>query len=505
MNYNAILKNGRTVLNHEGEVAYVMTPEMELYTAVVTASLSDKFYESCDSLVGRIPELVPQVSPEFVAELAIYTRREMNLRSVPLLLLVELAKCHNGDNLVSRAVAATVMRADEISELLACYQWRNPSSGIKKLGKLSRQIQDGLKIAFNKFNEYQFAKYDRDGEVTLKDALFLVHPKADSAQKQEIFDKIVADKLEIPYTWETQLSALGQKNFGSPEEKNLAKKALWEELLDSGKLGYMALLRNLRNILESGVSGRHIESLCKRLADPVQVKASKQLPFRFLAAYKEMLALDNMYRQCVMDALEEAVKASAQGIKGFDIGTKVLLACDVSGSMFSPVSQRSRIVNAEIGILLASMLRIKSRCVLSGIFGDVWKTVLASTAPVLENTVGVRNMANRVGYSTNGYRVIDWLIDRDVRMDKVIFFTDCQLWNSNYGDGNIRVSWAKYKAKYPEAKLYIFDLAGYGQSPLDLSQKDVYLIAGWNEKVFDVLDAVENGADVLSLIKNIPL
>ena len=237
MKYNEILKEENKVLNHEGARAFRMTPEMELYTAAVTSALSGKFYESPKEFVGRISTLVGQVDPMFVAQLAVYTRTVMNLRSIPLLLLVELAKVHSGDDIVSRAVSKTVLRADEISELLMCYQWRNPAPGVKKLGKLSRQIQNGLKEAFNRFDEYQFAKYDRkDAEVKLKDALFLVHPKAKDAAQQVLFDKIVADTLQTPYTWETQLSALGQQKFETPEEKQAAVKALWEELLDSGIL-----------------------------------------------------------------------------------------------------------------------------------------------------------------------------------------------------------------------------------------------------------------------------
>ena len=180
MKYNSMLKEKKTEKNYEGARAYAMTPELELYTAVVTASLSDTFYEKQDERVDRIAQLIGKVSPEFIARLAVYARTEMHLRSIPLLLLVELAKIHNGDDLVARAVEKTVLRADEIMELLMCYQWRNPSGDArKKLGKLSRQIQNGLQRAFNRFDEYQFAKYDRNGlEVKLRDALFLVHPKA---------------------------------------------------------------------------------------------------------------------------------------------------------------------------------------------------------------------------------------------------------------------------------------------------------------------------------------
>lgn len=506
MSYNAILKSENQVLNYEGEKAFVMTPEMELFTAAVTASLSDKFYESNKELVERIARLVPMVSAEFVAKLAVYTRREMHLRSVPLLLLVELSRCHNGDNLVSRAVANTVMRADEISELLACYQWRNPSAGIKKLGKLSRQIQDGLKKSFNRFDEYQFAKYDRDSqEVKLKDALFLVHPKADTPEQQAIFDKIVNGTLETPYTWETQLSALGQQHFDSEEDKKSAVKNLWEELLDSGKLGYMALLRNLRNILNAEVSADHIQRLCDRLSDPEQVRRSKQLPYRFLSAYKEIIVVKSNYTMTVMNALEKAVLSSIDNVKGFDINTNVLLACDISGSMIHPVSAKSSIDLIDVGVLLTSMLRTKCKSVQAGIFGDVWRTVEPSVNPILNNTVNIRRHEGEVGYSTNGYLAIDWLIENNIRMDKVMFFTDCQLWNSTWRRGDITKSWNKYKTMFPDAKLYIFDLAGYGQAPLNLKTKDVFLIAGWSDKVFDILDAVENGTSIIERVNEVEI
>ena len=132
----------------------------------------------------------------------------------------------------------------------------------------------------------------------------------------------------------------------------MAFRAKWEELIDSGKLGYMALLRNLRNIQEAGVSYAHFQKVCATLADAEQVAKAKQFPFRYLAAYRELLAtgvetpvkgltqklsailLGNKgYTGELLDALEKAVQASAANIKGFDHETRVLLACDVSGSM----------------------------------------------------------------------------------------------------------------------------------------------------------------------------
>lgn len=507
MNYNSMIKEKETVMNHEGAKAYAMTPEMELYTAVVTCALSDKFYESKDGRMDRIATLIRQVDHEFVAKLAVYARTQMNLRSIPLFLIVELAKIHNGDSLVKRTIEKCVLRADEIMELLMCYQLRNSDDkSIKKLGKLSRQVQEGLKSAFNRFDEYQFAKYNRSNlEVKLKDALFLVHPKASSAEQQAIFDKIVSGELQTPYTWETQLSELGQKHFDTKEEKAEALKALWEELIDSGRLGYMAILRNLRNILQANVSPFHIEKVASHICDPVKVAKSKQLPFRFLAAYKELMDFTSEHTATMLSALEKAVRESVNNLEGFGAETSVLVAADVSGSMFTTISPKSSVMNYDIGILLSMLLKSKCSSVISGMFGDSWKVLNLPQENILANTVEMKRRAGEVGYSTNGYKVIDYLVDNNIRMDKVMMFTDMQMWDSTYRDEHIQKSWVKYRQMHPEAKLYLFDLQGYGQAPVRLVGNDVTLIAGWSDKVFDVLNAVENGEDVLDQIKNVEI
>ena len=315
-----MIKEKETVMNHEGAKAYAMTPEMELYTAVVTCALSDKFYESKDGRMERIASLIRQVEPEFVAKLAVYTRTQMNLRSIPMFLIVELAKIHNGDSLVKHTIEKTVLRADEIMELLMCYQLRNhDGKSIKKLGKLSRQVQEGLKSAFNRFDEYQFAKYDRSNlEVKLKDALFLVHPKASSPEQQAIFDKIVSDSLETPYTWETELSAIGQLPFTSEEEKKKAKRECWKNLLQSGRLGYMALLRNLRNLIEVDLDMDMLKIVYERLSSKDEVIKSHQLPFRFYSAYRELSGIERPEVQVILEALEKAAAYSAENICGFN-------------------------------------------------------------------------------------------------------------------------------------------------------------------------------------------
>jgi hypothetical protein len=505
MKFNIFKNKPNVISNHEGAKAYKLTPELELYSAVVTAGLSDNFYEKANDRLARIKELMKKSDPEFVAKLAVYARSNMYMRSIPLVLAVELAKQNSGNAIVSKTVKGVVQRADEITELLAYYQLANERNGSKKLNKLSKQVQKGLAEAFNRFDEYQFSKYNREAEVKLRDALFLVHPKAKNEEQQIVFNKIADKKLAVAYTWETELSALGQQKFANPKEKAAAFRAKWEELIDSGKIGYMAMIRNLRNIMEAEVSWMHLKKVCGFIADPNAVAKSKQLPFRFLSAYREVKILKSEYVSVVLNALEDAVVASAKNVSGFDENTRVLIACDVSGSMQKAISAKSKILLFDIGLILGMLMQNKCKRVVSGMFGDRWKIINMPNHGILSNVDEYYKREGEVGYATNGYLVIDDLINRNVVMDKVMMFTDCQMWNNKIGTSHIEQSWKKYKTIAPYAKLYLFDLAGYGNTPVNVLRDDVTLIAGWSDKVFDVLNATENGENAIRMIKQIQL
>ncbi|WEK69540.1 MAG: TROVE domain-containing protein [Candidatus Chryseobacterium colombiense] len=505
MKFNFLRKENKVVANYEGEKAYTMTPAEELYSAVVTTGLSNTTYEKGNDRLARIQSLILKNDPEFVAKLAIYVRKDMYLRSIPLVLTIKLAKQASGTDLVSRTVDGVIQRADEITELLAYYQLANERTDLKKLNKLSKQIQKGLVKSFNKFDEYQFAKYNRKAEVTLKDALFLVHPKAKDENQQAIFDKIVNDSLETPYTWEVELSVLGQTKFTDKAERKLAFKNKWEELIFSNKLGYMATLRNLRNILEANVSPEAMNKVCSYLSDERAVRNSKQLPFRFLAAYRELKNIDSKYTSSIMEALESAVMVSAKNIKGFGFDTSVVIAADVSGSMQQPVSPKSKVLLYDIGLLMSMMLQSQCKNVITGMFGSRWKRVPMPKSGILTNVDAFYKREGEVGYSTNGYLVIKDLLNRREKVDKIMLFTDTQMWNSNRTRNSFEDSWNQYKSINPNAKLYIFDLAGYGRQPLDVRKNDVYLIAGWSDKIFDVLNALEDRKSAIEMIKKVVL
>jgi 60 kDa SS-A/Ro ribonucleoprotein len=502
----SVSKKGSTkTVNYEGEKAYKLNTEIELYSLVCAASLQKKFYEDEDETLNRLRKLIVSVDTSFVCKLAVYAREEMYLRSIPLVLMVELMKTFRNP-MISETITRIIQRPDEIVEILAYFQESNNRTGTKKLNSLPSNLKKGIARAFNKFNEYQFAKYNRNTEIKLRDAMFLTHPKPVGDKQKELFKKIADNTLKIPDTWEVTLS----KNDG------VSKKEKWERLIDEGKLGYMAALRNLRNIMEEGVG--NLNKVLTQISTPENVLKSKQFPFRFVSAYRAVEGFPSFDGVSVQDSLEKALQASAKNISGFDSNTNVFIACDVSGSMDHPLSSNSAIRYYDIGLILGMLFKNSCSRVINSIFGSNLKIANLPSNNILGNLDKLDRLSNEVGWSTNGWKVMETLINADFHADKVLMFTDMQLWDdtTTHLDGfsffpdpdesrRVREGWYTYKTRNPKAKLYIFDLAGYGNTPIDIREKDVHLISGWSDKIFDILDEIEHGGDTLDKIKSIEI
>jgi len=223
--------------NLAGGRAYAQSPKLELVSTLLTTFLKDEFYRTEKQTMARIQELIVKVNdPLFVAKAAVYVRQAHGMRSVSHLVAGELARQVKGADWTRSFFNAVVRRPDDVLEILGYY-----------LGTYGRPIPNSLKkgldLALSRFDEYQLSKYRREhADFKLVDAVNLLRPKA-----TEPLGRLVRGELAAPGTWETRLTQAGD----SDEHENLAaaKKAAWTELLQGRKLGYLALLRNLRNLL----------------------------------------------------------------------------------------------------------------------------------------------------------------------------------------------------------------------------------------------------------------
>lgn len=325
-----------TLRTHEGAPAALISPELMLRRSVCSCLLwEDEFYEDGRSVAQRITELVAQVSVSTACELAVDARSSMNLRHVPLLILAAAAAPgRGGSRVLGDALAEAIQRPDELSEFIAIYAktYGVKPSAVKR--RLSAQVKRGLALAFGKFDQYQLAKYlsSTGAQVRGRDVMFLAHPKPRDEAQAKLFERI-AKKEPIAEggadTWEVALS------------RGANKGETFTRLLEEGKLGYLALLRNLRNMRDSGVDEALVTA-----AITARRGARRVLPFRFVAAA----------RACptYASALDEALIAQVANTRPLPGMTFVLV--DVSGSMDTQVSGKSGLKRMDAAATLGAVI-----------------------------------------------------------------------------------------------------------------------------------------------------
>lgn len=323
--------NKKTILNpvltHEGGIARRIPPIKELERTVMACMLwESNFYESGESLADRVKDLVARCDPVEVATMAMKARHDQHLRHVPLLLVRELARdparCSNG--LIADTLSTVIQRADELAEFLSIY-WKDGKTPIAK------QVKKGLAQAFKRFNEYQLAKYNRDNAIKLRDVLFLIHAKPKDDEQAALWKRLVDNTLAVPDTWEVALSS------------GADKKDSFERLLTEKKLGYLALLRNLRNMEQAGVDQELVrDALWEGAAK------SKALPFRFVAAARAVPRWEGYLHDAMMLAIRNS---------GMKLSGRTVLLVDASGSMGAGLSEKSDLRRFDAAAALAVLIR----------------------------------------------------------------------------------------------------------------------------------------------------
>lgn len=313
---------GQKPFNHEGVQIPSISAEKQLNRLVLASMLFEKqFYLDGVEHAKLISDLVNKVAPEKVAALAIKARSQFKLRHIPLLLSRELARV---GKLEASVLTSVIQRADEMGEFLSIY-WKDGKTA------LSNQVKKGLAGAFVKFNEYQLAKNDKNSaSVSIRDVMFLAHPKPQSPEQEALFKRVANQELKTPDTWETQLSA------GADKAQTFIR------LMGEKKLGALAFLRNLRNMVQAGVPESDIR------AYSFELDVSKVLPFRYIAAARIVPQFEDMLEAMMLRSL-----ANAEKLPG-----KTVLLVDISPSMFgTKVSAKSDLDRYDAAAALAVLCR----------------------------------------------------------------------------------------------------------------------------------------------------
>jgi hypothetical protein len=454
-----VKKAEATIRTHEGAPAAKESAQKELVRTVSGCLLyEDAFYESGSSIAARIGELCAEVPMKFLADLAVRARTDLKLRHVPLHLCVHMLG-KKGDaqerNLVGETVAQVIRRADEVAEILALW-WKDGRR------KVPRQLKAGIAKAFRKFDAYQLSKWDRDGAVKLRDALFISHAKPKDEEQAPLWKKLVDGTLQAPDTWEVALSA------------GKDKKETFERLLKERKLGYMALLQNLRNMEEAGVDHAIVE---QALLDGA--KGSWALPFRFITAAKHAPKLE--------DALSKAAVEAASALPKLPGHT--IFVVDISGSMAGALSRKGEMsrMDAAIGLVMLGREQADKATVYATAGDDgrrVHATALIPSRHGFALSDAIRGKYGELGGGGIFLKQCMEHIDKEEKkssFDRVIVLTDEQ---------DCDIAQSASEARRLGRRNYIVNVGVY-EPALPVTGAGWIRVSGFSERIFDWIMAEE--------------
>jgi len=444
--------------NSVGTVVPKISAEKQLRRLTMAHMLwEDQFYVDGKQNAVLLAEVLKQVDPKVAQDIALEAREKFKLRHVPLLIMREMARI---GKMQASSLAAVIQRPDEIGEFISLY-WK------EKKTPLANQVKKGLAESFHKFSEYQFAKWDSNSAaIKLRDAMFLCHPKPQNEAETILFKKIAAGELKTPDTWEVNLSGGGDK------------RETFTRLMNERKLGALAFLRNLRNMIQAGVN----ESLIREYAKSLNTE--RVLPFRFLTAAAHAPHLKDMLEEMMFRCLDNHPKLPG----------RTVLVVDVSGSMGQRVSSKSEMTALEAAAALAALARqVCEEVVIYATAGDdgrrvhATKEIKGAKGFALIEGITKRSMVRELGGGGIFFvQAMDYIAvqERGKRVDRVVVFTDEQ--DTSLSGRNFNPATAKRLA--PEGRNYIVNV---GTNQNGINSKEWLTITGMSEAIIDFIQEAE--------------
>jgi len=492
-----------TTTNLAGGQAYELSPKFKLALQVLTSFVENQFYRSKNQVVEDIKKAVSGITDKtFVAKLAIYARHEHGLRSVSHLLAGELVKNSKGQPWLKTFLKRVVYRVDDMLEITA-YYLTTYSKKVKsqKANKfIYRPFPNSIKKAFKeicdsgKFDEYQWGKYRKEAsEFSLIDLVNLIRPSRTVWEKD---DEGILRKVASPAS---KLARGTLKATGTTESTNSASAKGSDErgtdyvkMLSTNKMGYMACLKNLKNIWETG-NTEAIQLATTLIEDPVKVSKAKILPFRFNSAMEVLKGANGPGAGQLRSAVETALDNSINNLPDFPGSTLILM--DTSGSMSSTWHSVHRgSPDAKPPYIIASIFAAALYKRLPNADLMLFDTRARFYNP--SKSGSILSIADHIksecrGGGTYYGSAFDLLVEKNTSYDRIIVLTDEQSW---YGQDEAALK--KYRqALGARSTLFHFDVVSYGT--VQLKENDVFMMGGVSEKTIKILGMLETDKNAL--------
>lgn len=362
--------------NQQGYAAYSQDKWLTLLTMLNTLKFEPQYYRSQTQTLKELQVLIDNCAKEdlyLTCQCIVYSRcLGEGMRTISHASSVFIAPYISGQEYSKRFYGlwnkkeqkgGVIFRPDDMAEILAGYVALNgqiqqtvitvdriPISNIVKTSgpKLSNAMKKGFKSALESLDTYSLLKY----KSNLIDLINLVHPSPKlsratveyNGEKVSTIDAIMKGYNVSANTWEVNQGEAGQIVAKAVKEGKLtdgeAKETLtqakadnWKELLDTNKLGILAALRNLRNVLLNNPESSTINKLCDLVSNPTLIREGKIMPYQLDLANEIMIAeFNSPYARQISQALAKGYELAVPNLSALIPGQNVIFL-DQSGSM----------------------------------------------------------------------------------------------------------------------------------------------------------------------------
>lgn len=496
----------RAARTYEGGPAYSHDDKSALFLLGAGRFFGESaFYESADAGAQRFVQLARRVAvgdPIWFANFVRWLRQDGNIRTAAIVAAAQGADAwlQAGLSGTRPLVNSAIVRADEPGEFVA--YWR---ANIRRAlpGGVQRALQDSIQRLYTERNQIKFDSQTKD--YRFADVVDTVHANPINSQQALLFKYLLDER----HHQDGKLDGLGmltrykqvQKALATDRASVLANPDMlrgagmtWENLSSSGpmdakaweaivpQMGFMALLRNLRNFEQANMSLAAKKKVAERIGDEEEVARSRQLPYRFLSAYLE--AQDALWQP----ALEKAIQASLNNIP--QLPGKTLVLVDTSSSMGQVMSAKSKITAVQAGALFGvALAAAQDNAVLIGFANgpstrsggyagnNPFVQQISKGAAVLRT---VDKFCSRIGENGHGTEVvgsIQWALQMHPDADRVVVVSDMQ----TMGRGMLSA---------PGVTMYGFNMSGYGTTPIE-STSTQHQLGGLTDQTFGLIKVIE--------------
>jgi len=489
-----------TAINMAGGKAYDLGPKWKLAQYAATGCFNGTYYTGAQTQLDTVLKLCAAVDDEYIAKVAVFSRKQGFMKDMPAMLLAVLAKRNVG--LLSKIFNQVINNGRMLRNFVQII--RSGVTGRRSLGTRPK------KLVAQWINNRRVDALFRDSvgnDPSIADIIKLARPKPANEERKHFYAYLIGrdydeDKLPalvrdyerykrsrqgaVPKVEFRMLTALG---LGKSEWQDIASNARWT-----------MTRMNLNTFARHGVfeDKKLVAKIASRLKNPEDIRGARAFPYQLLAAYKHVGTDVPMQVQV---ALQEALEIATENVPAFK--GKVYVCPDVSGSMNMAITgvrkgATSKVRCVDVAALIAAtVLRRNPEAEILPFDTTIKQVRLNPLDTVMTNA---RILASFNGGGTACCLPLLELNRRNATGDLVLYISDNQSWADNrwgmLNRGNattMMAEWKKFKGRNPKAKLVCIDIAPNGTVQAS-DDPDILNIGGFSDNVFKLIDVFVKGS-----------